>query len=102
MVSQNPIQLQSALKLYCLNYNYNYNYIHVWYHCWIVMDRVTCNVAYHQPSCLIYPSVQKVRYSLTQGQTFGTIPELLQYYALQSHLPRSDFYLGDPYHPDDH
>ena len=41
-------------------------------------------------------------YSLTQGQSFKTIPELIQYYSKQAQLPRSDFYLGDPYHPDDH
>lgn len=41
-------------------------------------------------------------FSLTHGQSFRTIPELLQYYTLQSHLPKSDFYLGDPFNPDDH
>ena len=65
-----------------------------------------CNDSTRNHMIIALPSLplflQDSHYSLTQGQRFRTLPELLQYYTLQSHLPRSDFYLGDPYHPDDH
>lgn len=40
------------------------------------------------------------QYSLTQGRTFGTIPELLQNYWQSDHLPRSEFHLTEPFYPD--
>ena len=45
-------------------------------------------------------SPQNSQYSLTQGRTFGTIPELLQNYWQSDTLPRSEFHLTEPFYPD--
>ena len=46
-------------------------------------------------------SLQK-GFCLTHGDGFPTIPMLLQHYKENEMLPKSEYNLGEPYHPLDH